>query len=254
MAALLLLDTNNLAHRCWHGSGRRPPHEVFGFALQRLREQLRPTHALAVLDGQGPTWRHDAWPDYKAHRAPAPEGWREYIRRVIAELDGAGVRRVRVAAVEADDLIASYADAATRAGMRVQIVSSDKDLAQLIRDDSIEVLDPKLHRWNAAGVREKWKVWPHSIPDLLALAGDAHDGIPGVPGIGLVTAAKLIEAHGDLEQILDRVELVSRAAVRKALKQHAEQARLFLRLTTLQRDLALPVPLEACSAPRRGNR
>lgn len=254
---LLLLDATNLAHRFFHAPGPRPPHEAFGFALSRFRGWTAATHGLAVWDGQGPTWRHELWPEYKAARPPKPEGLAAMLERCRDECSAAGLRSVDLKATEADDMIASYVEAAIRQDLSVTIVSADKDLLQLVRGTAaftgastssggptVEVLDPRGRRWGPSEVLERFGVWPHSLADLLALAGDGSDCIPGLEGIGPKTAARLISTHGDLHRLLERADYVANKRHRKRLTADAEKARLFYRLTSLVRTIPLPVQLE----------
>lgn len=252
---LLLIDANNLVHRLWHSrSSDLPLHERWGFALQRWRRTVQPTHALAIFDGEGDSWRHRAWPAYKGQRdddpskRPSGDDW----ERVKDGCGAAGLQWIQVREIEADDLIASYTIAAGHEGLDVAIISSDKDLMQLARESPRVVqLDPGSGKeWGPAEVFAKWGVWPHSLADVLALAGDSSDNFPGVSGIGPVTAAKLIQEHGELEQLLDRVNVLP-AKLSARLAAEIERARLFRRLAGLVTDLQLPVSIESTAWSRR---
>ncbi len=246
---VLLLDATNLGHRLFHAPSDRPLFERFGYSLNRWRKQVEPTHALAVFDGPGDGWRREAWAGYKAKRSddpsrrPSATDWLD----IRAECANAGVQAVWRPSVEADDLIASYTAAAIKLELDVSIVSSDKDLMQLVRDEPVEVrtIDPGSGKVSGpAEVRERFGVWPHALPDLLALAGDASDGYPGVKGIGAKTAAKMIADHGDVEQIIDRANLLP-GKLRDRMLEGAEMARLCRRLAVVGDDLTLPVDLES---------
>lgn len=255
---LLLLDANNLIHRLWHAPAREPVAERWGFSLNRWRRTVRPDFAIAVFDGEGDGWRHELYPPYKARRdddptnRPSATDWRD----AKLECDAAKLRWVQVPATEADDLIASYTIAAQRIHVDVVIVSSDKDMMSLIRDEPIEVrqLDPGNGKSSGpAEVRERWGVDPHLLADLLALAGDSSDNYPGVNGIGAKGAAKLINAHGGVELILGRTNLLA-AKLGEKLRDQADQARLCRKLAGLVADLPLPVSITSAAWSMPGGR
>jgi DNA polymerase-1 len=243
---LLLLDATNLGHRLFHAPSDRPLAERFGFALNRWRRAVEPTLAVAVFDGEGDGWRRELWPGYKAKRIddpsrrPSAQDWIDIKR----ECQSARLRVAWLRGVEADDLIASYTTVARVLEIDVSIVSSDKDLLQLVQDQPrVRVLDPGTG--NASGpeeVRARFGVGPHELADLLALAGDASDGYPGIAGVGFKTAARLVQEHGDVERIIDRANLLP-GKLRDRVLQGAEMARVCKRLATLDIDLRLPVPL-----------
>jgi DNA polymerase-1 len=249
---LLLLDANNLGHRLFHApSNDRTLAERFGFALNRWRRVVNPDFAIAVFDGEGPSWRHELWPAYKAKRdddpskRPSATDWLD----IMAECKANRLRFVQVPGVEADDLIASYVAAARRIHVDVSIVSSDKDLMQLIADEPTRVrtIDPGDGKLKGqAECRERWGVEPCMLADLLALAGDDSDNYPGVRGIGAKGAAKLINEHGGVEQILERVNLL-KPKLGEKLRAQADEARLFRRLAGLVDDLPLPVSIESAT-------
>lgn len=246
---LLLFDANNLVHRLWHAKNSPTPlEERWGFALQRWRKKIRPDFALAIFDGSGETWRHRAWPRYKARDSrgdnrPTGQDWQSVklscraAKLVQAELDG----------TEADDLIASYAVAGSRDGLDVVIVSSDKDIMQLCRETpSICQIDPTGKVWGPSEVQERWGVWPHSLADVLALAGDSSDNYPGIKGIGPATAAKLIRDHGDIEQIIERIGVLPTKLAHR-IGESIDDVRLFRRLAELSTDIPLPHPISSAT-------
>lgn len=252
---LLVVDGDNVARRYFHGATSIPASEAFSRALGRYRNSLNPTHAVVVfdpLDG-GSLWRREIWPQYKANRPPHPPGLDTTLQECRHQC-----RYWRVALAldddhEADDLIGSYVVAGVRAGMAVTIVSSDKDLVQLVRDQPrVAMLDEtRKHDWSAATVRAKFGVDPDRIPDLFALIGDSSDNYHGVPGIGSKTAARLLEEYVTLENLLERKNLVRSTKVMNLLREHDEIARTCQRLATLRTDLPLPVPLDGCEWARR---
>ena len=247
---LLLLDATNLGHRLFHSRDDRPLAERFGFALDRWRRICQPDFALAVFDppGNDPTWRHELWPAYKAKRnddpskRPSASDWLAIKR----ECRAARLQATWYGTAEADDMIASYTADATRRGLNVDIVSSDKDLWQLV-GPSVRVFDPgKATIANEATVLERWGVRPDQLADLLALAGDASDNYPGLQGIGPGRAAKLLTEYGDLENLLANAALVP-GKVADVLRAGALQARLFRLLSGLVLDVPLLPPITSAT-------
>jgi 5'-3' exonuclease len=193
---LLLIDGNNLACRAWYGSGRLPPVERFTGHVARLVKQVEPHATIVIFDGDGPGWRDEIWPKYKANRPPKPVGLVEHIvdcRRAAIHMRL--VNATGIPNVEADDVIASYVTEAIRRDWETVIVTSDKDLLQLVRvDPEVTVLDPgpEGKRWDTSAVIAKFRVPARLIADLKALTGDTSDNYPGVPGLGPIRAAALL--------------------------------------------------------------
>ncbi|HEY8375646.1 MAG TPA: DNA polymerase I, partial [Nannocystis sp.] len=187
---------------------------------------------------------------YKAHRPPMPEDLVPQVELVRKATAALGIPVIEVPGVEADDIIACYALAAQRSGRSVVLLSTDKDLMQLVDEGGLG--RPPILMWDSmkskligpAEVVEKWGVPPAKIVDLFALTGDSSDNVPGVPGIGPKTAAQLIAEFGDLEGLLKNLAAIKQAKRREALQQHAEDARLSRKLVELRCDIALPRPLE----------
>jgi DNA polymerase-1 len=256
---IYLLDANNLTHRLYHSSpdlyaapdrGYQPINAVAAWVrfLRRFKREHAVDWLVPIFDGEGDGWRAQIFPGYKAGRTPHDDALTSQWPLVKQLLGAMQLPVVCVPAVEADDLIASYAEAAVKRGLEVVVVSNDKDLAQLVRGDrpgpgSIRQLVPgkKGEMRGPAEALAKFGVGPELLGDLLALAGDKSDSIPGVPGVGFKTAAKLLGEHGNLEQLLDRWSLVP-GKMGPKLRDHAEQARLSRRLVELV-DVELPVPL-----------
>lgn len=257
---ILIVDGNNTAHRFAHVPAELAPAERFGAYLGRLLKDEQPTHAVVVFDpiDGGSNWRREKWPAYKAGRTHDPAidevlaGCRQqvrYWRTALAVVDGH----------EADDVIASYVAEAKTEGFDVTIVSGDKDLLQLVRGpfprywpfDSWATVqmrdDVRGRRWGTGEVIEHFGVWPRQMADYLALVGDATDGIPGVPGVGPKTAARLLLPSSgevkDLDAVLRDAPLIRSTALMRKLLDHREDALLFRELVTLRRDLELPVPI-----------
>lgn len=245
---LLLIDGNNLAHRAWYAPGRVPPVESFTGRVVSLGKLVQPHQLIVVFDGDGTTWRHELWPEYKSNRKPKPAGLPKHIEDCRQVCRAARIEAAWIDGVEGDDLLASYVAEAVRLDASTTIVTSDHDLLQLIRDEpEVRVLDPgsdsAAEAWDRHAVFERFGVEPEYIADLKALTGDTSDNYPGVPKIGKVSAAKLITEHGGVESILDRVELISSKKTRERIAEHAELARTCKRLATLVTNMPLPIPI-----------
>ncbi|GAB4236795.1 MAG: DNA polymerase I [Deltaproteobacteria bacterium] len=246
MASLYLIDGHNVLYRTFFGVPRltapdgTPTNVVLGTArilLKILRED-RPDAIAAVFDSREPTPRHALYPDYKANRMKIPEDLSSQIPVVDEMIDALGIRRVSVPGAEADDIIGTLARRAEERGMDVVIVSSDKDLYQLV-SPRVKVRDGlKEHTVDEARVEEVFGVPPAKVPDLLALAGDPSDNVPGVPGIGEKTASELIREFGSLEEVLSHPERL-KGAKREKIGKNAEAARLCRKLVTIDREVPI---------------
>ncbi len=203
-----------------------------------------PTHLAVILDYSGRSFRNDLYSEYKANRPEAPEDLRPQFGLIREAVRAFNVPAIEKEGYEADDLIATYARQAAEAGATVRIISSDKDLMQLV-NDQVHMLDTmKDRRIDAAGVMEKFGVAPDKVIDVQALAGDSVDNVPGVPGIGIKTAAQLIGEYGDLDTLLARAEEIKQNKRRENLIEFADQARLSRDLVTLEQNVPVDVPLE----------
>jgi DNA polymerase-1 len=209
--------------------------------LEDSKDGDKPTHLAVIFDAGRKTFRNDIYSDYKANRPPAPEDLIPQFPLVRDATRAFGVPAIEQKGYEADDLIATYARLAREAGARATIVSSDKDLMQLVVDGEVELLDPmKNRRIASAEVMEKFGVPPSKVVDVQALAGDSTDNIPGVRGIGVKTAAELINIYGDLETLLAHAGEIKQPKRRENLIENADMARLSMQLVTLKPD----VPIE----------
>jgi DNA polymerase I len=221
---------------------------VFGFInmmFKVLGDMEEGCHAAVIFDASRITFRNEIYPEYKAHRPPAPEDLVPQFPLVREATRALNLPCIEMENYEADDLIASYAHAAREAGMEVVVVSSDKDLMQLV-GEGIEMLDPmKQKRIGREEVIEKFGVPPEKVVDAQSLIGDATDNVPGVPGIGPKTAAELILQYGSLEGVLENVQDIKQNKRRESLIEFAEQARISKRLVALDCAVPLPVPLDA---------
>ncbi len=224
---------------------------VAGFSnmlFKLLREQTdenRPTHFAVIFDAKGKTFRSEIYQEYKAHRPPAPEDLVPQFPLVREATRAFGALAIETPGFEADDIIASYAHQADAKGARVTIVSSDKDLMQLVNDKICMVDTMKNKTFGPAEVAEKFGVGPERVIDVQALAGDSVDNVPGVPGIGIKTAALLINEYGDLDTLLERAGEIKQNARREKLIANKDLALVSRELVTLKRDMDLDIPLEA---------
>ena len=256
MPHLYLVDGSGYIFRAYH---RLPPltnvhgqpvGAVYGYTtmLWKLTEELHkadgPTHMAVILDKGSHTFRNDLYDKYKAQRPPAPEDLVPQFPMIRDATRAFSLPCIEEAGLEADDIIASYAKVALAQGWSVTIVSSDKDLMQLI-EPGLDMYDTMNNRrLGPEHVVEKFGVGPDRLGDVLALMGDSVDNVPGVPGVGPKTAAKLILEHGDLEAVLAAAPAMKPGKLRDNLIEHADMARLSRILVTLKDDAALPDPLD----------
>ncbi len=202
------------------------------------------THAAVIFDYSSKTFRNEIYPEYKANRPELPEDLKPQFPLTREATRAFNLTCIEVEDYEADDIIATLACRARDAGGRVTIVSSDKDLMQLV-GDGIEMLDPmKNRRIGPEEVAEKFGVPPEKVVDVQALAGDSVDNIPGAPGIGIKTAALLINEFGDLETLLARADEIKQPKRRQTLIENAEQIRISRRLVELDADMPTQMPLD----------
>jgi DNA polymerase-1 len=251
----VLLDGTGLLYRSFFAIAElstrdgRPTNAVFGFirALRQLQHTWRPTHWGVVLDGGMPQARVALLPEYKAQRPPMPEKLRAQFPPIREYLERAGIPCWRVEGEEADDVIASLTARAGEAEETV-IVSSDKDLLQLITDRVTMVSSGKLDtRTGPQDVVARTGVRPDQIVDWLALTGDDVDNIPGVPGVGPKTAAKLLQTFGSVEALWPRLEEVEPVRIREVLRAHRAEVGRNQALVALRRDVPCPLDWEQCA-------
>ncbi|HUA79410.1 MAG TPA: 5'-3' exonuclease H3TH domain-containing protein [Dyella sp.] len=252
-----LIDGSLYVFRAWHSMpdefhdvDGHPVNAVHGYTrfLCELLEREKPSHLAVAFDASLTTsFRNAIYPAYKANRElPPPDLERQFVLcRAVTE--ALGVRVLIDHSYEADDLIGSTLWGLRALGFRSVIVSADKDFGQLLGEHDEQWDFARNLRWGPAGVLEKLGVHPAQVADFLALCGDAVDNIPGVPGIGAKTAAALLAHFGSLDELLDRVDEVAFLRIRGAagcalkLREHADAARLYRRLTRI----ALDAPIEA---------
>ncbi|MFC4346406.1 DNA polymerase I [Kordiimonas lipolytica] len=258
---LYLIDGSGYIFRAYHAmayskrpltrADGTPVGAVYGFSnmimklLRDLSDAERPSHLAVIFDASGRTFRNDIYPDYKAHRPPAPEDLVPQFPIIREATEAFGLPSIEMLGYEADDLIATYTKQAREKGWKVTIVSSDKDLMQLL-DAETDMFDTmKNKRTRAEDVPEKFGVGPDKVVDVQSLAGDSADNVPGVPGIGVKTAAQLIEEFGDLDTLLERAGEIKQNKRRENLIEFADQARVSRQLVTLERDVPIEVGLDS---------
>lgn len=258
---LLLVDGHYYAYRSFFAirgltnSRGEPTNAVFGFvkALRKMTADLVPDLAAVVWDAGLPARRMELLPTYKQHREETPDDLEKQLPVIEEAVAALGARNVRLAGHEADDLIASYAVAARRAGHEVIVATNDKDIYALVgpgthiyTTNKSDIGDKKdgFALLGTAEVEAKWGVPPAQIPDVLALTGDAVDNIPGVEGVGPKTAAKLVREHGGAESILQKPSTIANEKLREKVFAAAARLRDNLELVRLDEKLPLPLPLE----------
>ncbi|WEK44417.1 MAG: DNA polymerase I [Candidatus Sphingomonas colombiensis] len=257
MPHLYLVDGSGYIFRAYHVLPKltnrhgEPAGAVYGYTsmLWKLANELHqadgPTHLAVILDKSGHTFRNEMYDKYKAQRPPAPEDLVPQFPMIRDATRAFSLPCIEEQGWEADDLIASYAKAALAQGWQVTVISSDKDLMQLLTEPGIDMLDTmKDRRIGPEAVIEKFGVGPEKLGEVLALMGDSVDNVPGVPGVGPKTAAKLINEYGDVEAVLAAAPGMKAGKLRENLIEHADMARLSRQLVELASDVPLPQPLE----------
>ena len=254
---LHLIDGSGFIFRAYHAlppltrkSDGLPIGAVSGFCnmLYKFVEDQKgidaPTHVAVIFDAKGKTFRSDIYPDYKANRPPAPEDLVPQFPLTRDATRAFNLSCIEQAGLEADDIIATLATQARDRGGRVTIISSDKDLMQLV-GNGVDMLDAmKNKRIDSDGVFEKFGVKPDRVIDVQSLAGDSVDNVPGAPGIGVKTAALLINEYGDLESLLERASEIKQPKRKDTLINFAEQIRISRDLVTLKVDADIEISLE----------
>jgi DNA polymerase-1 len=254
---VFLIDGSGYIFRAYHAlppltrpSDRLPIGAVHGFCnmlwklLRDTSDEFEPTHFAVIFDYSGKSFRNDIYPEYKAHRPPAPEDLVPQFPIIRDATRAFNVACIEKEGFEADDLIATYTRQAVEAGGEVTIVSSDKDLMQLVQPGVVMVDTMKNKRIGPDEVAERFGLGPDKVIDIQSLAGDSSDNVPGVPGIGIKTAAQLISEYGDLETLLANAGEIKQNKRRENLIEFAEQARISKELVTLRQDVPVDVSLD----------
>src|SRR5229473_4163141 len=253
---VFLVDGSSYIFRAYHAlpplnrkSDGLQVNAVLGFCnmlwklLRDMKPEERPTHLAVVFDKSEKTFRTEMYADYKANRTEPPDDLRPQFPLIRAAVRAFELPCLEQIGFEADDLIATYVRQACEAGASATIVASDKDLMQLVNDCVVMYDTMKDRRIGISEVIEKFGVPPEKLVEVQALMGDSSDNVPGVPGIGIKTAAQLIGEYGDLETLLARAGEIKQEKRRQALIEHAESARLSKKLVTLDTHAKLDVPM-----------
>ena len=245
---LIIIDGSSLIYRAFHAipagmatSGGLPTNAVYGFTqtLRKIIKDCRPDYICVAFDVKGPSFRHDIYPEYKATRPPMPDlliPQIPYIKRMVAAMN---IRGLESKGFEADDVMATLVKRFSEQ-VKVLLVTGDKDMYQLVDDDTVILDYLSAKETGPKEVEEKFFVPPGLIRDMLSLAGDSSDNIPGVPGIGMKTASKLLKQFGSLDAIYSNIEAISTQKLRDTLNKNKDLAFISQRLAALNVD----VPVE----------
>ena len=247
--SVYLVDGSGYLFRAYHAirylstSKGVPTNAVLGVTkmLNKMLKERKPKLVAVIWDPGGKNFRHEIFPDYKANRPPAPEDLKVQIPLVMEAVDALALPTIRRDGFEADDVIATMAGRAVDDGFDVVVVSSDKDLMQLV-GPSVVMWDPMQNvTYDEDAVEKKWGVRPEQLGDLLGLMGDSSDNIPGVYGVGKKTAARLLKQYHSLDGVLDAAPSMKKSKLRERLMEQADKARLSRRLVELRKDVELGI-------------
>jgi DNA polymerase-1 len=249
---IYLIDGTSLCYRAFYAiqelstSKGMPTNAIYGFVnmLKKLIREYEPDMMAVVFDMAGPTVRHEKYEEYKIHRKPTPDELVDQIPKIKELVEAYNVPICQLQGYEADDIIATLAEKAKKKGIYVTIVTNDKDAFQLV-DTQVKVLSPHTSGDKVYGddeVKEKFGVGPGSMVELMALMGDSSDNIPGVKGVGQVTASKLINEYGTVKDIYKNIDNISSKSIKKKLEEGKEDAELSRELVELDRKV--PVKFE----------
>ena len=232
-----------------------PVNAVYGFLnmFLSLTQNIKCDYCLVLFDAKRQNFRNEIFKDYKATRPELPEDLRPQFALIHEVVEALNLHWLQMEGYEADDLIATYTDLALKDGKEVTIVSADKDLMQLIREGVTFYDSMKNKFFTPEDVKEKFGVYPERVTDVQALAGDSTDNIPGVPGIGIKTAAELVNQFGSLEGVLEHAAEIKQNKRRELILANKENALISQKLVTLKPDIAVEIPLKdlRCLAPHQ---
>ena len=254
---LYLIDGSGYIFRAFHAlpplsrPDGTPVGAVLGFTnmLIKLLKDVQPDHIAVVFDSARENFRNEIYPEYKANRVETPPELIPQFPLIREACEAFNVPQVEMRGFEADDLIATYAKIASGAGADVTIVSSDKDLMQLV-NDQVRLLDPMKNKpIGEPEVLEKFGVTPDKVRDVQALAGDSSDNIPGVPGIGIKTAAELINTYGDLKGLYQNIQNIKQPKRRETLETNEDKAFISMQLVTLKEDVPVEKSIDEFALP-----
>ena len=249
MPTLYLIDGNSYLYRAFYAirnlsaSDGTPTNAIYGFTnmiLKILREKS-PDYFAVVFDAPGPTHRHEAYEEYKAHRPGMPDDLKPQVPLIKEIISAFNIQRIEKPGYEADDIMAHIAKEAESEGLEVYIVTGDKDMCQVV-SPRIKLYDTMKEKvTEEKDVIEKFGIKPSQFPEVIALMGDASDNIPGAPGIGEKTAVKLLKEFGNLENIIDNRENIKNARARNAVSENIENIKLSLELATFHPNVPVDV-------------
>jgi DNA polymerase-1 len=215
---IYLIDGSAYIYRAYHAvrslsnSKGFPTNAVFGFTrmLLKLIREKEPEYIVMFFDAKGPTFRHEIYSEYKANRPPMPDDLKVQIKPIKDITLGFNLRIIQKNGFEADDLIGTISQKAQEAGFRVVMVTGDKDFIQLVTDKAV-IWDPMKDKTiDVQSIQEEYKIQPHVFRDILGLAGDTADNIPGVPGIGIKTAVSLMQKFGTIESLYQQIDTITK--------------------------------------------
>jgi len=254
---LYLIDVSGYYYRAFFAlppmstSEGQPTNAIYGFTtmLQKLLKEQKPDYLAAVLDCPEPTFRHEVYQDYKAHRPKMPDELSAQIPHMKDVITAFSIASIEKSGFEADDVIGTMARQAEAAGLDVVIISGDKDMCQLV-SERITLLDTMRNVVTGADkVQEKYGVPPEKIIEIFSLMGDKSDNVPGVPGIGEKTAAELINAYGTLDGVFENLEKITKKKAKEALSANREKAYLSRQLVTIDTAVPLDISWSDCQLP-----
>src|SRR5262252_4549775 len=249
---LYLVDAMSNIHRAYHAIQRlstvagRPTNAIYGFVtmLRKMLREHQPDYLAAAWDGPGRTQRHDAYAEYKANRPVMADDLASQLPAVRQALDAYRIPILELTGYEADDVIGTLSHKASDAGLDVVIVTADKDMLQLVGPRVRVYHTGREVFLDEAGVQEFFGVAPAQVADVLALMGDSVDNVPGVPGVGQVTAKKWISEHGTLAGLLEHADAV-KGKVGESLRAYRDAALLSRKLVEIPRDLPIELDLDS---------
>jgi DNA polymerase-1 len=250
---LFLIDGSNYVYRAFYAirelsnSKGFPTNAIYGFTtmLLKLLKDWKPEYIAIAFDVKGPTFRHDAFEAYKATRKATPDSLIPQIPFIKDIVRGFSIPVLEQQGIEADDIIGTLARKYSEIGIKTVIVSGDKDMMQLISDDIIMIDTMKDVTYDVEAVKKRFGVGPEKVVEILGLAGDQSDNIPGVPGIGPKNAQRLIEEFGSVEGVLANIDKVRNAKTRESLREFTEQARMSRDLATIRTDADFTIDLDS---------
>ena len=255
MKKLFLIDGSAFAYRAFYAIGElrnskgQSTNAVYGFIkmLQKIIDVYKPTHLAIAFDRPKPTFRHEQYKEYKAHRKPTPDDLISQFPLIKKVINAFNIPLVEVDRYEADDVLATLARRAEEGKYEIKVVSNDKDLFQLVNENVKIIRTTKEDVvYDSAKVKERYGVIPEQIPDLLAVMGDASDNIPGVPGVGEKTGAKLLQQYGTVGKMIAEVDSIKSDRIKKSILEHQDQLRMNLELVTVRNDVPLDIDIESC--------